>query len=103
MNTPKPKIRKIMLAILAKSEPVEYPPNQLSSLFRGIAEVLARQADKRTHDPRLSKEDDATATEVFWDLVLERIVTPGMNEKNLFPFFRVHSEAVFPDDSEEPS
>lgn len=64
---------------------------------------MARRSGGRSHDPRLSSEDDATATEVFWDLVLERIVTPGLNEANKFPFFRVHSEAVFPDDAGEPS
>lgn len=92
-----------MLAVLSKKEAVEYPPNQLTDLFRGMAEVMTRSEGKQTHEPRLSKEDDATATEIFWDLVLERIVTPGLNEANKFPFFRIHSEAVFPDDSEEPS
>ena len=33
--------------------------------------------------------------EIFWDLVAERVLTPGMNSSNLkFPWFRLHSEAA---------
>lgn len=103
MNTPKQELRRIMIDIIVGKEPVQYPPDKMLVLFRGVAEVLARRAGRPTHDPRLSAADDAVATEVFSDLILDRIITPGRDSMNPLPCFRVHSEASFQDAGGTPS
>lgn len=97
MKTEKSTIRGIMLDIVFQHEKVENAPDQINSLFRGIAEVLARRNDIKTFAPRLSKEDDITATEVFYDLIQERTIVPAKDSHNLLPHFRLHSEAAYPD------
>ena len=45
-------------------------------------------------DPRLSETEATLFLEVFWDLVIEKKLTIGLNHANpQYPFFRVHSEA----------
>ena len=91
-----------MLDIIAKREKVTYEPNQQAHLFIGVAEVLARRGDTpddlprsfvSRHDPELGAADKLLAMEIFWDLILDRIITPGVDGLNPLPFFRVHSEA----------
>ena len=84
-----------MLDIIAGREPVTYSPNQVGHLFAGVAQVAARRAGRPEglDDPRLDSEDATLAHEVFWDLILDRIITPGADDINPLPFFRVHSEA----------
>jgi len=83
-----------MLDIIAGREPVTYEPNQREHLFSGVAQVADRRAGRPegADDPKLNHEDSILALEVFWDLILDRIITPGMDAINPLPFFRVHSE-----------
>lgn len=91
----KTEIRNIMLDIIAGREPIRYEPNQRGYLFSGIVQVADRRAGRpeSMDDPRLAPDDAVLALEVFWDLILDRIITPGLNDINPLPFFRVHSEA----------
>jgi hypothetical protein len=91
----KSEIREIMLDIIARHEPVKYEPDQCEHLFIGVAQVAERRAGKTEglDDPRLNHDDAILALEVFWDLILDRIITPGTDDINPLPFFRVHSEA----------
>ena len=62
--------------------------NDLDHLSLNIAEVFARMEDiKRnpSEPPRdfdLSSEDKDTLLEVYWDLVLDRVIAPGSNWNN---------------------
>ena len=103
MSTPKKELRDVMIDVIFKKERVQYPPDRMGVLFTGVAEVLARRSGKSTHDPRLSPEDEATATEICSDLIHDRIITPGRDAANPFPCFRVHSEASYPDGGATPS
>ena len=91
-----------MLDIISGKESVRYEPNQQTHLLLGVAEVFARRGEATADasrsfrsmvEPELKAEDELLALEVFWDLVLDRIITPGLNRANPLPFFRVHSEA----------
>ena len=102
MNPRKTEIRSIMLDIIAGREATKYEANQQAHLFIGIAEVLDRRADKPrdihnvfSRDPELECEDKLLAQETFSDLIIERVITIGLDISNLeLPFFRVHSEAA---------
>ena len=102
MKTRKEELRAIMIDIISSKETVQYTPDQQVNLFIGVAEVLARRGDTpkdlrrsfvtRSH-PILGESDELLAMELFWDLIIERVITPGLNKSNPLPFFRVHSEA----------
>ena len=91
----KAEIRSIMLDIITGREPIRYEANQRGYLFSGVVQVADRRAGKpeSDDDPRLTEEDAVLALEVFWDLILDRIITPGLDIGNPLPFFRIHSEA----------
>jgi hypothetical protein len=101
MNKRKAEIRSVMLDVIAGRESTKYDANQLAHLLLGVAEVLQRRSGKPEdmhnvfpRDPELEYEDKLLAQEVFWDLIVERIITPGFDFPNSeLPFFRVHSEA----------
>jgi len=90
----KSEIRSIMLDIIAGRECVTYKANQRGHLFSGVAQVADRRAKRPAgkDDPKLNYDDSILALEVFWDLILDRIITPGADDINPLPFFRVHSE-----------
>lgn len=47
-----------------------------------------------SHIASLDGDDKLLATEVIWDLLFERVLTPGTDASNLeLPWVRVHSEA----------
>jgi len=89
-----------MLDRIARRERTKYPPTEQGNLLAGIAEVLERRAGKEV-DPfsgyssryELGQDDQLLALEIFWDLILDRIITPGLDLINPLPRFRVHSEA----------
>ena len=91
-----------MIEIISGKEKVRYSPNQQAHLLAGLAEVLVRRgepdADKSrsfttNFDPELNGEDELLAMEIFWDLIIDRVITPGMDKVNPLPHFRIHSEA----------
>lgn len=102
--TRKEELRAIMIDIIAGREKVQYCPNDQEGLLIGLGEVLTRRGHDPTDVPRsfltptgreLGVSDRLLAMEIFWDLILDRIITPGLNGDNpLLPNFRVHSEAV---------
>ena len=103
MSTPKAELRAVVLDILLGKEPVAFDTWQFGHLTANVAEVLWRRHNSGdTHsgsmfqpERRLEEEDWELVQEIFWDLVCERILTPGKDHANpLFPWFRLHSEAA---------
>jgi hypothetical protein len=100
MNTRKAELRGVMLDIIAGREPTKYEVYEMGALIGAVAEVLHRRTGKSAdeHDryprsPQLEDEDRLLAQEIFWDLILERIITPGWGLPNSeLPYFRLHSE-----------
>jgi len=44
-------------------------------------------------EPDLKDEDLLLAQEVVWDLVIEKVITPGRGGQAHLPWFRLHSES----------
>ena len=101
MKTRKQELREIMIDIISGKEKVRYTPNQQAHLLIGVAEVLIRRGEPPNtsrsfhsgNDPELHADDELLAMEIFWDLIIDRIITPGMDKVNPLPHFRIHSEA----------
>lgn len=102
MTNRKRLLREIVLDVLFGREQGTYPPNLIANLKTTVAEVLGRKspAPDKTFSPfpqqaRLDYDDDALVQEIFWDLLIERVVTIGMDASNSeLPWFRLHSETA---------
>ena len=89
-----------MLDIITGREKTKYDVARLDNVLAGVAEVFERRAGKPREGfnifptaPELEHEDKLLAQEVFWDLMIEKIITPGLNFPNSeLPYFRLHSE-----------
>src|SRR5438874_1412052 len=101
MSPRKQELRKIILDIVFGRERVGYEPSQFAYLASGVAEVISRRVPKPStstaiflHEPRLDHNDELLVQEIFWDLVIEKVLTIGSDVSNTqFPWFRLHSEA----------
>lgn len=103
MKNRKLELKNIMLDIIYRREATTYCPDQEGNLLHGVAEVLKRRAGKSNESenltiypqsPELDEDDKLLCQEVFWDLIIDRVITPGSDGANLeLPFFRRHSEA----------
>jgi hypothetical protein len=97
MKERKNEIRQAVLDILFERAEVTYPANQYPHLKIGVAEVLDRKSGRvtnRLRDAVLGEPEATILLEVFWDLVVEKIITIGANDMNSeVPWFRLHSEA----------
>lgn len=90
-----------MLDIVLGRERVAFQASQLAHLVAGVAEVLTRRTPTISSstsffpsEPRLDRSDEMIVREIFWDLVVDKIITPGLDPSNAqFPWFRLHSEA----------
>lgn len=95
MNERKRLLRSVVLDILLGQEEGTYPANQIPNLKTTVAEVLKRRTPSQEevfapfpHQPRLSYDDDALVQEIFWDLVIEKVLTIGMDATNAsLPWF----------------
>jgi hypothetical protein len=104
MTKRKKEFRKIVLDIIAGREASKYEVYQKDAFFGAVAEVLQRQTgktpddhDRYPRDPRLEHDDKLLVQEIFWDLILERVITPGLDFPNSeLPYFRLHSESKIP-------
>jgi hypothetical protein len=102
MSERKQLLREIILDILAGRERTTFPPSQIGNLLSGVAEVLNRRQLKENSSlsmfpaqSELAYDDKLLAQEICWDLMVERVITPGMDFPNSeLPYIRVHSEAV---------
>jgi hypothetical protein len=89
------EIRNVAIEILSGRERTRIGELKSSDdLERAIAEVLKRRDGEGIvdrHDvPILSVTDRQLFDEVFWDLLLQKVITPGWNESNRnLPFFRL--------------
>lgn len=86
--------------ILFQAEKVERFPSQFAALQSGVAAVLDRRSGRAVpkswvYDEgkrRLAPEEIETLMEVFWDLVVDKVITIGFDHCNCeFPWFRIHS------------
>ena len=91
------EIRNVILDILAKREPTNYPPTQYGHLESGVAEVFQRRGEPirvgmiiGAGQPQLEPADADLTLEVFWNLFREGVITLGLDRANReFPWFRV--------------
>ncbi len=96
MKTTKAEIRKIALDLLLNADE---PPSHKDHLDDKILDELKRKhgdkPDKQQQDAEGSSEYDwQMFNELFWDLILDRIITPGIDAIHpALPNFRLHSEA----------
>ena len=101
MSTRKFEIRGVVLDLIAGRETSQYGASSFSGILSGVAEVFERRRNKPkdalgmfSHAASLDGDDTLLANEVIWDLLFERVLTPGMDASNLgLPWVRVHSEA----------
>lgn len=101
MSSRKIQLRQIVLDIVTGKEKVTYGATQFSNLLAGVAEVLGKQSGKGRDygaifgpEAKLNGDDADIVREIFWDLVVEKILTIGLDASNPnFPWFKIHSEA----------
>lgn len=103
MNKRKRLIRKLVLGLLLRENANEIP-RQYSELKSLLAEALARHAgivnptnalSAFSREHQLEGADATILLEVFWDFVVEKVITLGLDDCNpTFPWFRLHSEAL---------
>ena len=99
MNARKDELKNIMLGIIKDCESGSPTINNRDNLLLEVASILSRCERGQVGSvsmfsrPTLDPEDELLALEAFWDLVLERIITPGCDISNKdLPSFRRHSE-----------
>jgi len=93
------EIRQVVIDILSGQEKGRHivDVNQFGSLESAVAKTFAIRAgalpnDMDVHQARLSQQGTEDFREIFWDLILQRIIVPGMNSSNPnLPFFKVTS------------
>lgn len=93
------EIRAAAIDLLAGRETASHQLTQYLSLQRGVAEVLqSREGGGSSYDARrhreanLDSQDTDLFREVFWDLIRQSIITPGLNDSNQsLPFFSLSS------------
>ena len=105
MNPRKQEIKDIILRII--NEQSGNPVRDFSTLKQRVIEYLHPQSEgakasaalkasvlgSEPNEPQLSEEEWALFSEIYWDLVLDRVITPGLNSQNReFDRFRIHSE-----------
>jgi hypothetical protein len=102
MTKRKDEMRRVILDIVTGREKTNYEVYELGGLRSAVAEVLYRRTSKPREDhpayprdPQLDEDEDKLLVqEIFWDLILEKIITPGWDVPNWkLPYFRLHSEA----------
>lgn len=102
MSARKLQLRQIVLDIVTGKEQVSYDFHQFTSLLTGVAEVLGKQSGRGRDygavfgpEAKLDADDSDIVREIFWDLVVEKILTIGSDSANPnFPWFKLHSEAT---------
>ena len=93
MNTIKKELRADILALIEDSKAASRKINSLQELLRALAAKRSRGNRSANPIPELSREEALAAIEVFHDLLLERVITPGKDADHpLLPSFRIHSE-----------
>jgi hypothetical protein len=93
----KAELREIVLDIVFKREHVTYDPYQFEHLALGVAEILNNRASRPARfqgESQLNESDWLLINEIFWDLIVERVITLGFDRSNSeYPFFRLSSHA----------
>jgi hypothetical protein len=92
MKTTKSEIKTITMGVLFSPN----PPRQKVSLDMAIASALAAKNGLPRYEPdgHLFGENWLMFNEVFWELIVDKIITPGLDSCNPdLPWFRLHSQA----------
>lgn len=92
MKATKSEIKTIALDILFSPN----PPHQKVGLDMAIAAALAVENGLPRYEPdgHLFGENWLMFNEVFWELIVDKIITPGLDPCNPdLPWFRLHSQA----------
>jgi hypothetical protein len=92
MKTTKAEIRAIALSVLFSPN----PPHEKVGLDMAIASVLAAKSGLQRYEPdgHLFGENWLMFNEVFWELIVDKIITPGVGSVHTdLPWFRLHSQA----------
>ena len=105
MNTRKKDIKDIILRIIAEQS--DQPVRSFNHLKRRVTEALHPQDEpakasaalaatvfgRDSDEPQLSEDDRVLFSEIYWDLVIKRVITPDLDSLNRqFERFRIHSE-----------
>jgi hypothetical protein len=89
----KARIRESVLSVLRGETQAPYGLNQISHLEVAVAAFLYDNPESG-RESRLQEPEATLFLEVYWDLVIEKKLTIGLNHANPnYPFFRIHSEA----------
>jgi hypothetical protein len=97
------ELREIVLDIIFGRESVTFDPWQFGNLTLGVAQILYRRSvpagsiSSYNQEPErhLEEDDWLIVSEIFWDLIVERVITVGLDSSNpKLPWYRLHSEAV---------
>jgi hypothetical protein len=92
METTKSEIKTIALGILFSPN----PPCQIVDLDKAMASALAAKSGLLRYEPdgQLFGENWLMFNEVLWELIVDKIITPGMTSVHTdLPWFRLHSQA----------
>ncbi len=80
-------LRKLILEVLKEKQGSQY-----LAIVDEVEKLAAQQSLFLTQDKRLGSDDKIKILEITWDLIIERILTVGLNEYNPgWPFVRVMS------------
>jgi hypothetical protein len=95
MKISKAELKSIALFILLHTP---NPPSQLVNLELAVANEFRRRRGLSPQPEEIAEgfrgADWLVFQEVFWDLIFERVITPGTDSSNAeLPRFRIHSEA----------
>lgn len=88
-------MRSLVVAVLARKDTWQIAELSESvaatAVERGLAESAGAWGSRPGRGPRLSARDYARAQSVFWDLLIEGVVRPGLHDgmNNDLPFFHV--------------
>jgi hypothetical protein len=99
MNERKELLKGIVLEIILGREQVQSNPTQFGHLISGVLEVMIRRKIDAGNGklpleayPDMPIEDSNIIREIFWDLVVDKVITIGLNPDNPnFPHFKLHS------------
>jgi len=101
MNERKRQFRRIILDLVFGLKKATYPANSISSIRTAVAEILHRESGKQEDSLNilpfakpLTPQDAELCDEIVWDLLIERVITPGLDHNNPgLDWIRLHSGA----------
>jgi hypothetical protein len=97
MDARKSELRQIVVDVIFGKEKTSAKSDAYNYLPIAVTEVLDRRAgltNVKLYENRLSETDQLLVEEIYWDLIIERVITPTMVHANVeYPYYRLHSDA----------